>query len=555
MLFNYKYHGNSGVVTGAKGTDMSFAPDTLRSPTYFIGTLAKNIAFREAMSALHQVVVSDMRFKPQDKSTYKEWAAQNELKLLGELAIVENTERVKNEIRRISEELEAVRKEKSKVMQPFYEARGKYFNYLYEKERDTWFVLDPVITVHPDEIFFECFSQDESSYGRLGCSYEVFKNINEFECGTTNIDYSAALYNEFQKIRDYKETVFKVEPSGFQVDTTNEDSFTEVKIDLPDSWVRGFLQVSAAMTIQGHTFDLHPMDVHNILYHLKRKKEILGPRSLRFRLTPGEPISVLVEPFGILVTCPRSIYNGKTAGEVRIWGRRRLLILERLLPVTQKITVHLLGNGLPSFFIADLGYMNFTLGLSGWTSNDWSKAGNFDLMAPRAEVDNHTKQLVFNQLKKSWFGTADELAAQLKLPRKIVEGALAAWTQAGRVMYDLNKKVYRVRELSREPLPMEQLRFDNPREAAATQLADSKQVTVKAELSSDNLLKLTGTVKQGSTYAPELWIDGDERLKNATCSCHFYRQNKLFKGPCEHILAMRMAYNKTTGLNKILNIN
>jgi hypothetical protein len=555
MLFNYKYHGNSGVVTGAKGTDMSFAPDTLRSPTYFIGTLAKNIAFREAMSALHQVVVSDMRFKPQDKSTYKEWAAQNELKLLGELAIVENTERVKNEIRRISEELEAVRKEKSKVMQPFYDARGKYFNYLYEKERDTWFVLDPVITVHPDEIFFECFSQDESSYGRLGCSYEVFKNINEFECGTTNIDYSAALYNEFQKIRDYKETVFKVEPSGFQVDTTNEDSFTEVKIDLPDSWVRGFLQVSAAMTIQGHTFDLHPMDVHNILYHLKRKKEILGPRSLRFRLTPGEPISVLVEPFGILVTCPRSIYNGKTAGEVRIWGRRRLLILERLLPVTQKITVHLLGNGLPSFFIADLGYMNFTLGLSGWTSNDWSKAGNFDLMAPRAEVDNHTKQLVFNQLKKSWFGTADELATQLKLPRKIVEGALAAWTQAGRVMYDLNKKVYRVRELSREPLPMEQLRFDNPREAAATQLADSKQVTVKAELSSDNLLKLTGTVKQGSTYAPELWIDGDDRLKNATCSCHFYRQNKLFKGPCEHILAMRMAYNKTTGLNKILNIN
>ncbi|MEO0043113.1 MAG: hypothetical protein RL329_2561 [Bacteroidota bacterium] len=555
MLFNYKYHGNSGVVTGAKGTDMSFAPDTLRSPTYFIGTLAKNIAFREAMSALHQVVVSDMRFKPQDKSTYKEWAAQNELKLLGELAIVENTERVKNEIRRISEELEAVRKEKSKVMQPFYDARGKYFNYLYEKERDTWFVLDPVITVHPDEIFFECFSQDESSYGRLGCSYEVFKNINEFECGTTNIDYSAALYNEFQKIRDYKETVFKVEPSGFQVDTTNEDSFTEVKIDLPDSWVRGFLQVSAAMTIQGHTFDLHPMDVHNILYHLKRKKEILGPRSLRFRLTPGEPISVLVEPFGILVTCPRSIYNGKTAGEVRIWGRRRLLILERLLPVTQKITVHLLGNGLPSFFIADLGYMNFTLGLSGWTSNDWSKAGNFDLMAPRAEVDNHTKQLVFNQLKKSWFGTADELATQLKLPRKIVEGALAAWTQAGRVMYDLNKKVYRVRELSREPLPMEQLRFDNPREAAATQLADAKQVTVTAELSSDNLLKLTGTVKQGSTYAPELWIDGDERLKNATCSCHFYRQNKLFKGPCEHILAMRMAYNKTTGLNKILNIN
>ncbi len=92
-----------------------------------------------------------------------------------------------------------------------------------------------MITVHPDEIFFECFSQDESSYGRLGASYEVFKNINEFACGTTNIDYSAALYDEFQKIRTYKSTQFQVDPSGFEVQTTNKEAFKEVKIDLPDS--------------------------------------------------------------------------------------------------------------------------------------------------------------------------------------------------------------------------------------------------------------------------------------------------------------------------------
>src|SRR5690606_9850228 len=105
---------------------------------------------------------------------------------------------------------------------------------------------DPVITIHPDEAFFECFSQDESTYGRLGAGYEVFKNVKEFACGTTNIDYSAELYDEFQKIRRYKTTQFQVDPSGFELQPTGEDEFKEMKIDLPDSWVRGFLQVSSA---------------------------------------------------------------------------------------------------------------------------------------------------------------------------------------------------------------------------------------------------------------------------------------------------------------------
>lgn len=552
MLFNYKYQGSTSVASNAGNTAMSFVPDTLRQPTFFVGTLAKNIAFREAMSALHHVVVSDLRFKPEDKTAYKEWAAQNELKLLAELTAGRGD--VQARIETIQKELNTIHTEKDKIIKPFNDAKRKYFDFLYQKDRDAWFVLDPVITVHPDEVFFECFSQDESTYGRLGCSYEVFKNINKFECGTTNIDYSAALYNEFQKIRDYKDTEFTIDPSGFDVKTTNEDDFTEVKIDLPDTWVRGFLQVSSAMTLPAHTFDLHPLDVHNILFVLKRKKEIIGPRSLRFKLKPNEPITVLIEPFGIEVKCPRSIYYGNTAEEVRIWGRRRLLILERLLPITQKFTVHLLGTGLPSFFVADLGYMSFTLGLSGWTSNDWSRAGNFDLMAPRTKVDDLTKTQIFNALRETWCETSESLSRRLGFDKTLVEGALSAYTQAGRVMYDVNKKVYRLRELSREPLPMEKLRFDNPRESIATQLVEQNKVTVKAETTPEGMLKLSGTVKDPKTYAPQLVIDNDERIKQATCSCHFYIQNKLFKGPCEHILALRMAHNRKSAFSRFLGL-
>jgi len=397
--------------------------------------------------------------------------------------------------------------------------------------------------VHPDEVFFECFSQDESSYGRLSCSYEVFKNMGEFACGTTNIDYSAALYDEFQKIRRYKTTRFDIDPSGFAVQTTNEDEYKELKIDLPDSWVRGFLQVSSAMTLPAISFDLHPMDLYNLCFVLRRQRERQGPRSLRYHLCPGEPVRIVFEPWELEVKCPRSIFKGEEEHEIRVWGRRRIHILERLISIAQKFTIHLLGRGMPSFYVADLGDMTFTLGLSGWTKNDWSQSGNFDLMAPRANVDALTQQKVFAELQTVYLASPDELARRLSLDRSLVLGALSAYTQAGRVMFDVPKQVYRLRELSREPLPMDKLRFANEREEKARAFVDRKTVQItQASEPYPNHLRLQGTILANKhRTTTELTLDADERMAGAMCDCNFFRQNKLHKGPCEHILALRMA--------------
>jgi hypothetical protein len=546
MLFNYRYGGNTTVTSNAHATGMSFAPDTLRESTFFIGKLGRKIAFREAISALHDVVVSDLRFKPKDKTAYKEWAAQQEAVWLAEYIAGYNAEAADKRISNLKEELTELQVEKGKLLEPFYKARKKYFDYIYHKDRDAWIVLDPVISIHPDELFFECFSQDESTYGKLGANYNVFKEVNDFKCGTTNIDYSADLYNEFQKIRDYKETDFKVDPSGFEIQTTREELFKEVKIDLPESWVRGFLQVSSAMTLPTTSFDLHPMDVYNFCLWLRRFKERKGPRYIKYVLEPGQPVKAIFEPWGKEIVCSRSVYKGGHKQEIKIWGRRRLLILERLIPVARKFTVHLLGNGMPSFYVADLGDMNFTLGLSGWTANDWSRAGNFDLMAPRSDVDNNIKQKIFSGLKKVWFAEAAQLAEQLQLNTAEVTGALSAYTQAGRVIYDINKKVYRVRELSKDPLPIDKLRFSNPQEETANQLLQTVTPTIKAEQVPGAGLKLKGNLKAGKrTYNPELLIDEDERIKTGNCDCSFFIENKLHKGPCEHMLAMRLAYNKS----------
>ena len=549
MQFDYKYGSSTTVSNSAHHTGLAFAPDTLRDPVYFVGKLNKKIAFREAISALHDVVVSDLRFKPRDKTEYLAWAAEQEKLWLSEYMAGFQIDEVRNRINGLREELKQLYVEKNRVMGPFDKAKKAYFDYLYQHDKDAWFVLDPVITVHPDEVFFECFSQDESSYGKLSCNYNVFTEINDFECGTTNIDYSAALYGEFQKIRGYKETEFKIDPSGFEAKTTHEATYKEVKIDLPDSWVRGFLQVSAAMTLPATVFDLHPMDIYSLCQYLRRFKEKEGPRALRFVLEPDKPIRLIVEPWYDTLTFHRSIYKGAEEKTIRIWGRRRLAILERLIPVAKNFRVTLLGSGLPSFFEADLGDMTFTLGLSGWTTNDWSRAGNFDLMAPRGNVDLLTQQKVFNTLKETWLSSSDVLAKKLDLSPAMVSSALTAYTQAGKVIYDLKLGMYRVRELSREPLDLETLRFGSEQEKEANKFVEQGKVKITKTIEND-ILYLKGKMSDdGANINTLAVIDKDQRLIDGSCQCDFYESNKLKHGPCAHILATRMQLYARVGLD------
>lgn len=65
------------------------------------------------------------------------------------------------------------------------------------------------------------------------------------------------------------------------------EDYREEKIDLPPSWLRGFGQLQAAMTLPSRKIDVPVEAVYSILAHLKRHREKTGPRSLRFRLTPG----------------------------------------------------------------------------------------------------------------------------------------------------------------------------------------------------------------------------------------------------------------------------
>ena len=94
-----------------------------------------------------------------------------------------------------------------------------------------------------------------------------------------------------------------------------------------------------------------------------------------------------------------------------------------------------------------------------------------------------------------------------------------------------------------EPLPLDRLRFATEREQEADRLVTEGAVEVTAEPQQDGRRVLSGTVRDGTqTFEPTLTIDADERIVAGSCSCHYFVSNKLMKGPCVHMLALRRAH-------------
>ena len=206
------------------------------------------------------------------------------------------------------------------------------------------------------------------------------------------------------------------------------------------------------------------------------------------------------------------------------------------------------------FFVADLYGMQFTLGLSGWSSNNFSDGANFALLAPRGNVDDDTKERVFKALKRGWSLKASTIANVLKLNEETVRSALMAYIQAGRVVYDIHKDTYQARELSRDPLDMSQLRFSSPEEEEALTLLAKEALsmfrtkeevkTIKGKQSTEHVITAE-VLDDDVTHHIRLVIDenGATNRTESDCTCHIGRAG-FRKGLCRHVLAVRLELNR-----------
>ncbi len=422
----------------------------------------------------------------------------------------------------------------------YWGARLKYSNYLSRHDPEIWRLLmpcDPVITVAPDCLFFECFSADESSYGCLTVDREAFTGERDVALGTTNVDYSWSLYEHFQKLRSYRETRFLVDPSGFEVQTGQAEGYREEKIELPPSWLKGFMQVQAAMSLPMRRVPISREGIYNVLAFLKRHRAAKSPRAVRFELLPGQPVAIVLEPWEKRIVLHSHAYPGPRSEIIRIWGRDRLRSLARLLPLLDEAEVYLLGTGLPSFWSVRRGAMRLLLGLSGWTANDWTGATALDQLAPPAEPSTELLGEIAATFRDRPARTFHEIQARTGAAPAYVAAGLNRLALMCQLIHDLHAGVYRWRQIMPVALSIDLIGPENPETAAARDLVARRSVRVtRDERREDGLRLLEG---QFSKRPVSLLLDADGRMLRGKCTCSHHFTGGLRRGPCRHLQALR----------------
>ncbi len=557
MMVHTQYHGRSGVETGLNHGKVGLATNLLREATFFKAEIARPLVLREALGALHGVVVSDFRFKPKDRVAFKAWLAEQDVKFLRSLK--GKSIEAKAELENVEVALEQLNKQREQLRQPFYRARQKYAEWVYHHQYELSYLYDPVITVHPDEIFFEAFSQDESSYARVGARHQLFAGVDEMNCGTTNIDFSVGLARQLDRMRDYRRTRLDIAPGGLAVDVGG-GVHIEKKIELPQSWVQGFHQVQSVMTMGLVTFTMTPVDMLNIVKVLNQRRTRTSPRALRYELVVGKRIRVVFEPWELPIELS-TVWRGDKDVIVRTWGRDRLKSLARLLPTASCVRVHLAGLGLPSIYVVDMGELSFTLALSGWTDNDWAGGAKFDLLARRLNGTSSDLLSTYAALKTVRFASDIEVAGKTGLGVEKARSALSYLCQSGRAMFDVSRGVYRHRDLFSDAYSLKEaehaisnvLEQNNPHAKEARAIFASDNVRIIARRPVPTGYKLSGSVlgSKGERVRPQLHVDAEGKIMEGVCTCAHHKSHQLTKGPCEHLLALRLAHMDKLGADDV----
>ena len=223
------------------------------------------------------------------------------------------------------------------------------------------------------------------------------------------------------------------------------------------------------------------------------------------------------------------------------------MLLRRMLSLVSEVDVHLLGSGLPSFWVLRAGHMTMTLGLTGLTASYWSQAVNFDLLMPRQTQEKTEVEKVVKHLAKKWSGDRAGLTKATKLDGAELTESLQLGCQHGQIMYDLASNRYRLRPLTDTPLDLNRLEFRSPRERLAHDLVHRKNAV---SITSENRvhgsgLELTGKadVKEDKReYRPQMLLSDEGFVSRAECTCNAYRQQGLKHGPCTCLIALRLTH-------------
>ena len=526
----------------ANSSFVAFGTDLSQEPAFLEGELNNSRAFAMSMLVLGEIVRTDDNTEGPDRTAYQAWVNNEYLKELPH-AFIEAQKKLPSLLEQKSN-LGAILKAKGEKVAALRAkisiSKRRYYDWLYSTNREMWLVLDPIVSVQKNATYFEAFSRDESVYARVTLPHTALKMSTQPTLGTTNIDFSVPLEREFSRARSYRPLTLAVGQQSVALGTESS-GIVEKKIDLPESWVRGLVEVQAALPLTQHTFDIDPLLLSAVLAQLESKKERRGPRALRVVAKNGETVKAVLEPWGVSLPLTLTPWSGKQDFDIKVWGRRRLRALMPVLPNATQVTVSLIADGMPTFWSITMGEIDLTLGLSGWTSQDWASKARFSALAPTSSVTQEMTAKALGALKNLTCASPQIFAVELGVKPAIASTYLQKLTLIGAAMYDRNTGQYLHRQLFPQ-LDLTRNDDSSREERFGVSLSNESAVVISSTLRVRDIKEYRAVVSSAKeSNAVVIAKDEDLRVTYAQCNCSFFNFNKLKLGPCRHIVATSLA--------------
>lgn len=419
---------------------------------------------------------------------------------------------------------------------------------------------DPLVSVHPDRLLFEAFSPDRSAHVCVGVERSLFEEEGEVVCGTSNVECTSWLWGALGEMRSTRETWLRLDTLGLETVTTGSGGRFEKRGELAEDWVRGFLQLQSAAAMPGVNFQVKPVDMLALIRFLRYSKPNTSPRAIRYEFEPDRPVTVVAEPWEERFVLRDTEHSYKEPKSTRLWGRKRLSLLEPLLPFAQSLEVQLKGRAMPSFYVARLPGIDFALSITGWGGRQFSSGDDLALLSSEQNLEATHLEKAEKKLQKSFFITASRLAKSVKVKKAVAEALLRELCRQGKAGYFPAYSHYRYRPLFDELPDLLKLFPPNERLTSARALladgsvslesAEARETRKTRKLPSPTGPRLVEVIHrdwalQGQVsdqQQVEVVLDQSDRIIFGRCGCPHFRDNLLHRGPCEHLLALRMAF-------------
>jgi hypothetical protein len=285
----------------------------------------------------------------------------------------------------------------------------------------------------------------------------------------------------------------------------------ERKVKLPIRWLKGFVEVQAYQSKMELRFTVGKAETIRFLRSLPTNADY---RSSFWVIPSGNGLRL-------------SQVSLASAGGVKVAGLERLALLKQIASLADELKIYAAPNGDSSEWQLRCGGLLYSMTISAEPSRGFSGEGQ--VLTDLAEADDFAIAKV--QAALNWQSSINlaDMATQCKMPAEGVRRVLGILGSRGLVGYDLNQSTYFCRRL---PFDIGLVEGLHPRLKAARKLVAEGQVKI--------LTRTGGTVEsevKGSDVNHRLTVSED----SYTCTCQWHSKYQGARGPCKHILAVKLA--------------